>query len=599
MDNVYTADSITFQFANVSNTWHCSCGRRLVPLRIAGKVVAVVGTGSSATQIVPAIQPAVRQLYVFQREPGWIMPKGERDFTSDDRAAFARPWRRRRERWRQRYLLERSLWRGHLYRPGAKTNEARRQFCLSYIDRRFADRPDLREAVTPTYPYPGKRPIFASTFYPALTKENVELVPRAVASVTRTGIVDADGSERAVDVIVMATGFQAANYLARVRVTGRGGRTLDDHWAGEPRAYLGITVPGFPNFFMIYGPGTNGGEIVTMLESQAEYAVRAVKRMIGERVTAIEVKRGFEARWHRWLQSTMAGTSWTMSKNYFTSPSGKVVTQWPYGNVLYRVLTKLLGRVSETTRRRRRADRTEQGTRVSMTHPFSYEGLHVVVTGAASGVGAALLELLAELDVARVTAIDRNEPSGSLDVFIGADLSDEHAVRDGVMRIDGPVNALFNNAGVADTQPPDIVLSVNYLALRALSEGIADRMPAGSAIVNTASTAGGLWRKRAKEITSLLDLDIGGGWDAAGSGSSRTGGRSARRRTTSRRRSWWCTPFAPRVRRCETVCARMPSVPGRSTRRCFRNSARRRATRSSTGTSGRWAGARSAPARLR
>ena len=94
-------------------------------------------------------------------------------------------------------------------------NEARRQFCLDYIDRKFADRPDLREAVTPKYPYPGKRPIFASTFYPALKKQNVELVPRAVASVTPTGLVDADGVERAVDVIVMATGFHAANYLAR------------------------------------------------------------------------------------------------------------------------------------------------------------------------------------------------------------------------------------------------------------------------------------------------------------------------------------------------------------------------------------------------
>ena len=319
---------------------------------LTGKVVAVVGTGSSATQIVPAIQPIVQQLYVFQREPGWIMPKGERDFTEEDRAEFAHPWRRRRERWRQRYLLERSLWRGRLYRPGSKTNEARRQFCLDYIERKFADRPDLREAVTPQYPYPGKRPIFASTFYSALKKPNVELVPRAVASVTKSGVIAVDGTERAVDVIVMATGFQAANYLARVRVEGREGRTLEEQWAGEPRAYLGITVPGFPNFFMIYGPGTNGGEIVTMLESQAEYAVRAVKRMIRERVTAVEVKPSFEARWYQWLQRTMSGTSWTMSNNYFTSPSGKVVTQWPYGNMLYRALTKVLGRVSETTRRR-------------------------------------------------------------------------------------------------------------------------------------------------------------------------------------------------------------------------------------------------------
>jgi cation diffusion facilitator CzcD-associated flavoprotein CzcO len=318
---------------------------------LTGKVVAVVGTGSSATQVVPAIQPIVKRLFVFQREPGWVVPKRERDFTDEERGTFAKPWRRRRERWRQKYVLEKSLWRGHLYRPGTKTNAAREQFCLDYIARKFADRPDLRDAVTPRYPYPGKRPVVASAFYPALKRDNVELVPRAVASVNRTGIVDVDGVERPVDVIVMATGFQPANYLSRLRVVGRGGRTLQEHWAGEPRAYLGITVPAFPNFFMLYGPGTNGGEIVVMLESQAEYAVRAIKRMIRERVTAVDVKPSFEARWYRWLQSRMHGTSWTMSNNYFKSATGKVVTQWPSSNLHYRVLTKLLGRASETTRR--------------------------------------------------------------------------------------------------------------------------------------------------------------------------------------------------------------------------------------------------------
>ena len=178
------------------------------------------------------------------------------------------------------------------------------------------------------------------------------MVPKAVASVTSSGIVDADGVEHAVDVIVMATGFQPANYLARLSVVGRAGTTLHEHWADEPRAYLGITVAGFPNFFMLYGPGTNGGDIVSMLEAQAAYAVRAVTRMRRERVTAIEVRSSFEARWYRWLQSKMAGTSWTMTNNYFKSPTGKIVTQWPYGNVMYTLLTKLLGRVSETTSRR-------------------------------------------------------------------------------------------------------------------------------------------------------------------------------------------------------------------------------------------------------
>ena len=319
---------------------------------LSGKVVAVAGTGSSATQVVPAVQPMVKHVYVFQREPGWVLPKGERDFTDEEQVLLVKPWRSRRERWRQRWLLEKNLWGGHLMRPGTKANTAREEVCRRYIARVFADRPDLREAVTPTYPYPGKRPVLATTFYPALKKDNVELVPRAVARVTRTGIVDTDGVERPVDVIVMATGFRPADYLARLPVVGSDDRTVQDYWAGEPHAYLGITVPGFPNFFMLYGPGTNGGEIVSMLENQAEYAVRAVKRMIRERVTAIEVKPRFEAAWNRWLDAKIARTSWTMTNNYFKAPTGKVVTQWPFGNVPYRVLTKALGRISETTRRR-------------------------------------------------------------------------------------------------------------------------------------------------------------------------------------------------------------------------------------------------------
>lgn len=319
---------------------------------LTGKVVAVVGTGSSATQVVPAIQPFVEQLYVFQREPGWVLPKGERDLTDEQRAVFAKRWRSLRERVRLKYVLEKNLWRGEIYRVGTTRNRAREEVCRRYIARQFEGRPELRDAVTPRYPYPGKRPVLASTFYPALKQDNVELVPRAVSSVTRTGIVDSDGVERAVDVIVMATGFQPANYLARLPVAGRDGRTLQEHWAGEPRAYLGITVPGFPNFFVLYGPGTNGGEIVSMLEAQASYAVRVVKRMVRERVTAVEVRPAFESAWNRWLQSRMEGTSWAVTSNYFKSPTGKVVTQWPYGNALYVAMTKLLGRISETTRRR-------------------------------------------------------------------------------------------------------------------------------------------------------------------------------------------------------------------------------------------------------
>lgn len=319
---------------------------------LRGKTVAIVGTGSTASQIVPAIQPEVGHLYVFQREPGWVLPKGERDFDADERKKFSNRWQRRRERLRLKWLMEKNIWGGKIFRPDSEANAARTQVCLDYIERTFADRPDLKEAVTPTYPYPGKRPIFATTFYPALKEPNVELVPRSVVSVTPTGIVDVDGVEREIDVLVMATGFQPANYLARLEVVGRTGRTLQQYWHGEPHAFLGITVPEFPNFFMLYGPGTNGGEIVTMLESQSEFAVRVVKRMQRERVTAVEVRPIADRLWNRWLQAKMRGTSWTMSNNYFKAETGKIVTQWPSGCTVYRALTKVFGRVSETTRRR-------------------------------------------------------------------------------------------------------------------------------------------------------------------------------------------------------------------------------------------------------
>jgi cation diffusion facilitator CzcD-associated flavoprotein CzcO len=323
---------------------------------LRAKHVAVVGTGSSAVQIVPEIAKIAGRVLLFQREPGWVLPKGERDYTPEEREALRLPLRWRRERLRQLWRVEKNLWRAGSYRPGSKVHSKAEQFCRAYIAKQFAERPDLREAVTPKYPYWGKRVIFASTFYPALKRENVELIPRAVTRVTQTGVVDTEGVERRVDVLVLATGFQPTNYLAHLRVVGRDGRSLRDHWAAEPRAFLGITVPGFPNFFIMYGPGTNGGEIVWMLERQAEYAVRVVRRMMRTSASAVEVKRRWADAYDRWLQWTVRNTAWTVSNNYFKSGSGKVVTQWPYSPLVYRALTKSMGRWSETTRKRTRPD---------------------------------------------------------------------------------------------------------------------------------------------------------------------------------------------------------------------------------------------------
>jgi NAD(P)-dependent dehydrogenase (short-subunit alcohol dehydrogenase family) len=145
-----------------------------------------------------------------------------------------------------------------------------------------------------------------------------------------------------------------------------------------------------------------------------------------------------------------------------------------------------------------------------MTDPYRYEGKRVVVTGAATGVGAALIELLAEIGAANVTVLDVKKPTGPHDAYYEVDLSQPAAVDDVIAELDGPVDALFNNAGVADTMPPRTVIAVNYLALRRLSEALLDRIPEGGAIVNTASTAGSQWATHLTEINEVLDIED---WD--------------------------------------------------------------------------------------
>ena len=226
------------------------------------------------------------------------------------------------------------------------------QAALGYIGQVFADRPDLQKAVTPDYPFWGKRLIMNSTFYPSLLHPNVELIPRAVLRITPTSVVDEDGVEREIDILVMGTGFQPSNYLGTMEVRGRTGQTLQDYWQGEPRGFLGITVPTFPNFFMMYGPGTNGGEIVSMLMRQAEYIVRVVKRMKRQRITAVEVKDTWADMWHAWLLSKVNITAFAKGNNYYRGPSGNIVTQWPFSPGTYGVLVRALGRRSEMVRRR-------------------------------------------------------------------------------------------------------------------------------------------------------------------------------------------------------------------------------------------------------
>jgi cation diffusion facilitator CzcD-associated flavoprotein CzcO len=317
---------------------------------LAGKDVAIVGTGSSGTQIVRALAPVVRRLYVFQRDPGWVMTKGDRDLTAEERRRRANPVYHRYSRIRTFVLEQKRFWGGRETRPDTPQNHAAQRQHEEYIAEVFKDRPDLAAAVTPNHPYFGKRPVKASGYYEALLRENVVFVPRAISRLTESSIVDAEGEERRVDAVALATGYKAAEFLGEIDLVGRKGRSIHDVWAGEPEAFLGLTVPGFPNFYMLYGPNTNMGMIVFNLEAQANYAVRDIKRMRRTGATAIEVRPSIHRLYNRWLQKRLSKTVWVTTNNYFKSASGKVVVQFPTAMVVYWALTRLLRRISAVDR---------------------------------------------------------------------------------------------------------------------------------------------------------------------------------------------------------------------------------------------------------
>ena len=317
---------------------------------LAGKRVGVVGTGSSAAQVVPAIAPVVGELILFQREPGWVEPKSVTHF-SESAQAINSAWGRRWARWKLLLLADYEYAAG-IYRPGSRLNRRRQRSCEQYLQEVFRDRPDLLKIMTPDYPYLCKRRVKSNDFLPALRRDNVTVVPKAVTAATRSGVVDADGCHHELDVLILATGFKAVDYLDSVRVVGRDGRTLQAHWGGEPYAFLGVMVPAFPNFFMLYGPNTNGGHIVPNLEQQAKFAARRISGARRRGAVSVAV-RSRPTRWfNSWLQRGMRRTAFSSGcNNYYRSASGRVVTAWPFTLALYRLMLATLGRPAVSYRR--------------------------------------------------------------------------------------------------------------------------------------------------------------------------------------------------------------------------------------------------------
>lgn len=305
------------------------------------KHVAVVGTGSTAAQVVPALAPAVKHVTMFAREAAYVMPKDNRALPPEERRRLGTAWGRRLVRARILWRIERNL---SVRSPRSRRQRETRAEYFRYRDKVFANRPDLRAEMTPDYPFGCKRPVRSSDLLPALTRDNVTLVPRSVVAANERGLIDAEGDEHPVDAIVMATGFQPWNFLATIDVTGRGGRSIHGVWGDQPEAFLGLQVAGFPNFFLMFGPNTNYGCVTFMLERQAEYIARAVRRLMRERATAIDVRRGIMDAYNALVDRSLSkSTQAANCHNYYYSASGRNVVWWPWRGSLYVLATRLCG----------------------------------------------------------------------------------------------------------------------------------------------------------------------------------------------------------------------------------------------------------------
>jgi cation diffusion facilitator CzcD-associated flavoprotein CzcO len=305
---------------------------------LTGKTIAVIGTGASAIQFVPEIAKEAARLYVFQRTPQYVFPKGDRGGApgaalSSWRAAITQRYRRLRIFMR--------FEQGTRRRASPKLTKEGEDNFLEHLRRAVPDAA-FRDKLIPHYPLGCKRVLRSDHWYPALTRPNVELVDSPISRISPDGLETTDGTGRKVDAIIYGTGFTPTNYLTPMRITGIAGCDLNRSWRDGAEAYLGICVTGFPNFFMLYGPNTNlSGSIIYMLESEARYIARCLRTLRGKRARFMTVREAAQRRYNEAVQKRINATVLVDDSchSYFRTATGKVTTQWPGYSTEFRLRT--------------------------------------------------------------------------------------------------------------------------------------------------------------------------------------------------------------------------------------------------------------------
>jgi cation diffusion facilitator CzcD-associated flavoprotein CzcO len=295
---------------------------------LAGERVAVIGTGASAIQFVPEIAGRVRSLDVYQRSAPYLLPRRNLPYPRPVRELLRRiPGVQRLRRYGMCGVME-SLTYG--FTRSAAANAVGRTWSLGFMRMQLRGDRSLRRRAWPDHPFGCKRILFSSSYLPALRRDNVELISEQIDRITVSGVVTADGTERAADTIIWGTGFATSELVAPLRVLGAGQTELQRTWRDGAEAHRGISVAGYPNMFVLYGPNTNlgAGSIIVMLEAQIRYVSRALG-LIGDG-RAIDVRPEVQRAYGDALQRRLGGTVWTGCDSWYRRDGdGRIVTNWP------------------------------------------------------------------------------------------------------------------------------------------------------------------------------------------------------------------------------------------------------------------------------
>ncbi|KAA0091388.1 NAD(P)/FAD-dependent oxidoreductase [Mycolicibacterium sp. P1-18] len=308
---------------------------------LTGERVAVIGTGASAVQFIPEIADRTAHLTVFQRTPAWVMPRLDRTLGRVEKRLYQLiPLLQRAVRatvygYREIYLaaLAHLTWLLPLVELVARV----------LLHRQVPD-PALRKALTPNFTIGCKRILLTNDWLPTLARDDVEVVTAALAEITDTGVRDGAGTLHEVDTIIFATGFTPTEPPVAHLLTGTDSATLAAHWAGSPNAHLGITVAGFPNLFLMYGPNTNLGHssIVYMLESQATYLAAALTTMRTEGLASVDVRLEAQTEYTAWVDHALRNTVWNSGgcSSWYLDSRGRNSVMWPTFTFRFRARTK-------------------------------------------------------------------------------------------------------------------------------------------------------------------------------------------------------------------------------------------------------------------